>query len=232
MNEKHRTRVSKRLSRHLRHDPAGLGLTLAPGGWVPVADLLAALTRNRMPVSRAELDEVVALCAKQRFSFDETGTLIRANQGHSAAVDLELPDASPPEILYHGTATRFLPAIWSEGLRPMKRHAVHLSPSRETAVKVGTRHGKPVVLTVAAAEMAEQGYVFQVSDNGVWLTAAVPAEFLATEFPATEFRAAEFGTAGFGTAEFGTAEFGTAEFGRAGFGTVGLGAAQFRDGEE
>lgn len=179
MNEKHRIRISKRLSRHLRHDPGGLGLTLAPGGWVPVEELLAALARNRFPVSRAELDEVVANCAKQRFAFDETGTLIRANQGHSVSVDLELSDAPPPEILYHGTATRFLPSIRAEGLRPMKRHAVHLSATRETAWKVGARHGKPVVLTVAAGEMAARGHVFQVSDNGVWLTSAVPPEFLA-----------------------------------------------------
>ena len=178
MNEKHRTRVSKRLSRHLRHDPAGLSLTLRPGGWVPVADLLSALAQHRLPVSRTELDEVVARCAKQRFSFDETGTLIRANQGHSVAVDLELADATPPETLYHGTATRFLPSIRTEGLHPMKRHAVHLSASRETAAKVGARHGTPVVLIVAAAEMSAQGHAFQVSDNGVWLTATVPAEYL------------------------------------------------------
>ncbi|WP_134665803.1 MULTISPECIES: RNA 2'-phosphotransferase [unclassified Amycolatopsis] len=178
MNEKNRTRVSKRLSRHLRHDPGGLGLTLSPGGWVPVDELLAALARNQFPVSRAELDEVVANCAKQRFGFDETGTLIRASQGHSVRVDLELSDAPPPEILFHGTATRFLPSIQAEGLRPMKRHAVHLSATRETAWKVGSRHGKPVVLTVAAGEMAARGHVFQVSDNGVWLTSAVPAEFL------------------------------------------------------
>jgi putative RNA 2'-phosphotransferase len=178
MNEKYRTRVSKRLSRHLRHDPAGLGLTLSPGGWVPVAELLAALARHRLSVSRAELDEVVENCAKQRFSFDETGTLIRANQGHSVAVDLQLSDATPPETLFHGTATRFLPQIWAEGLKPMKRHAVHLSAAYETAEKVGARHGKPVVLTVATAEMAARGHRFQVSDNGVWLTATVPAEFL------------------------------------------------------
>jgi len=181
MNEKHRTRISKRLSRHLRHDPAGLGLTLAPGGWVPVEELLAALARSRMPIRRAELDEVVAHCAKQRFSFDETGTLIRANQGHSVPVDLELPDAPPPETLYHGTATRFLPAIWIEGLRPMTRHAVHLSENRETAAKVGARHGKPAVLRVKATEMAAQGHTFQRSDNGVWLTEAVPPAFLIAE---------------------------------------------------
>lgn len=174
MNEKETTRLSKRLARHLRHDPAALGLTLAPGGWVAVDTLLGALS-----ITRSELDEVVEKNTKRRFAFDETGTRIRASQGHSVAVDLDLPDATPPDVLYHGTVAKFLDAIFREGLRPMKRHAVHLSATPDTARTVGARRGKPVLLRVDAAAMAAAGHAFQVSANGVWLTASVPPSHLA-----------------------------------------------------
>ncbi|WP_329058403.1 RNA 2'-phosphotransferase [Amycolatopsis sp. NBC_01480] len=180
MKEEQRTRISKRLSRHLRHDPAAIGLTLDPAGWAEVDTLLACLARHGAPVTRAELAEVVTHNAKRRFAFDDTGTRIRASQGHSVAVDLELTATTPPAVLYHGTATRFAAAIFAEGLRPMRRHAVHLSATVDTAVAVGTRHGKPLVLRVDAAAMAAAGHEFQVSANGVWLTASVPPEFLTT----------------------------------------------------
>ncbi|MFB9687785.1 RNA 2'-phosphotransferase [Amycolatopsis plumensis] len=173
MNEKEIIRISKRLSRHLRHDPAALGLTLAPGGWTPVDALLRALA-----ITRPELDEVVEKNNKRRFAFDETGTRIRASQGHSVAVDLGLPDATPPDVLYHGTVAKYLDAIFREGLRPMNRHAVHLSATMETARIVGARRGKPVILRVDAAAMAAEGHAFQVSANKVWLTSAVPPEYL------------------------------------------------------
>jgi putative RNA 2'-phosphotransferase len=127
---------------------------------------------------RAALETVVAQNNKRRFEFDETGTRIRARQGHSIEVDLGYADAAPPELLYHGTATRFLPVIWRDGLRPMSRHDVHLSPDIETALAVGARHGKPVVLTVGAAAMAAHGHTFRVTGNGVWLTAEVPPQYL------------------------------------------------------
>ncbi len=174
MDEKNRTRISKRLSRHLRHDPAALGLTLAPGGWVAVDALVRALS-----ITRAELDEVVETNNKRRFAFDETGTRIRASQGHSIAVDLGLADATPPDVLYHGTVAKFLDAILRDGLRPMKRHAVHLSATVETARTVGARRGKPVILRIDAAAMAAAGHAFQVSANGVWLTASVPPPYVA-----------------------------------------------------
>jgi putative RNA 2'-phosphotransferase len=178
MEEKHRTRVSKRLSRHLRHDPAAIGLTLDPSGWAEVDTLLACLGRHGAPVTRAELTEVVTHNAKRRFAFDDSGSRIRASQGHSVAVDLGLPATTPPAVLYHGTATRFTSTIFAEGLRPMRRHAVHLSATVETARAVGARHGKPLVLVVDAAGMAAAGHEFQVSANGVWLTASVPPGFL------------------------------------------------------
>jgi putative RNA 2'-phosphotransferase len=178
VNEKRKVRVSKRLSLHLRHAPGDIGLELGPGGWVAVDDLLAALARNGFPVDREELAEVVASSDKQRFAIDETGTMIRANQGHSVAVDLELAEADPPDVLFHGTVAAALPAIRREGLRPMARHHVHLSDSADTATRVGARRGKPLVLEVDTSGMRAQGHRFFRSANGVWLVDAVPPEHL------------------------------------------------------
>ncbi|MEC3981754.1 RNA 2'-phosphotransferase [Amycolatopsis sp. H20-H5] len=178
MDAKNRTRVSKRLSLHLRHAPREIGLTLEPGGWIGVDTLLTALAAHGLRLTRAELEEVVTGNDKRRFAFDERGERIRASQGHSVDVDLALPTAEPPAVLYHGTVDRFLAAILREGLRPMKRHAVHLSTSVETATTVGARRGKPVLLSIDARAMTEAGHEFQLSANGVWLTAAVPPEYL------------------------------------------------------
>ena len=178
MDDKRLVKVSKFLSKHLRHDPEGLGLTLAPGGWVGVEELLTACARRHVSLTRAELDEVVTRNSKQRFSFDDTGTLLRANQGHSVDVDLQLAPLAPPNVLYHGTGHLTAPIVAREGLRKMSRHHVHLSLDVETANTVGARHGRPVIFTVDAAAMSEAGHVFYRSDNGVWLTDNVPAEFL------------------------------------------------------
>jgi putative RNA 2'-phosphotransferase len=172
------TRKSKYLSKHLRHQPERLGLTLAPGGWVPVEDLLAACARAGMSIDRGELDEVVARNSKQRFSFDPTGTLIRANQGHSVAVDLQLAAATPPDVLYHGTGERSVAAILRDGLLKMSRHHVHLSSDIPTALAVGARHGRPVIFRVDAAAMVEAGHEFACSANGVWLVEHVPSAHL------------------------------------------------------
>jgi putative RNA 2'-phosphotransferase len=178
MNEKQMVRASKRLSRHLRHSPAEIGLELGPGGWVRVDDLLAALHAHGLQLRRDELDEIVTRNDKQRFAFDESGSSIRANQGHSVPVDLGLAEATPPDRLFHGTVGSALPAILEEGLRPMRRHHVHLSPDLATAVRVGARRGRPVVLAVDAARMATAGHRFRVSANSVWLVDAVPPEYL------------------------------------------------------
>ncbi|MEU5899848.1 MULTISPECIES: RNA 2'-phosphotransferase [Streptomyces] len=175
-DEQRTVKVSKYLSRHLRHSPERIGLTLDANGWVEIDALLAAAAAHRFPVTRAELDHVVAVNDKQRFAVE--GGRIRASQGHSVEVDLDLPPAAPPAYLYHGTVAAHLAAIRAEGLRPMNRHAVHLSPDRETATRVGARRGRPVVLSVDAGAMHRAGHVFQVSANGVWLTAAVPPGFL------------------------------------------------------
>lgn len=171
-------RVSKFLSKHLRHQPERLGLTLEAGGWVSVAALLAACAAHGVAITRAELDEVVARNNKQRFAFDTTGDRIRANQGHSVPVDLELPPAAPPAILYHGTGARAVPAILREGLRKMRRHHVHLSPDIATAQRVGARHGPPVIFAVDATAMRQAGCVFYHTANDVWLVDAVAPDYL------------------------------------------------------
>ena len=178
MDRERLVKVSKYLSRHLRHEPRRLGLELAPGGWVGVEELLEACARAGFRVSRGELEEVVARNDKRRFSFDETGGRIRANQGHSVEVDLQLEPRTPPAVLYHGTGARSAEAVAAEGLRKMGRHHVHLSADAETARRVGARHGRPVVFEVDAARMADAGHEFYVSANGVWLAERVPAEYL------------------------------------------------------
>jgi putative RNA 2'-phosphotransferase len=171
--------ISKFLAKHLRHAPEALGLTLQSGGWVSVDDLLAASARAGFTITYDELLECVETNDKQRFSFDDTGDLLRANQGHSVGVDLQLEEKQPPDTLYHGTVERFLASILAEGLKKGKRHHVHLSRDVETARKVGARRGKPVILRVDAGKMHGAGYPFFLSANGVWLTDAVPTAFLA-----------------------------------------------------
>lgn len=178
MDETRLVQVSKFLSKHLRHEPERLGLTLAEGGWVPIDELLAACARQRFPITRAELDEVVARNDKQRFAIDPSGTRIRANQGHSVAVDLLLEPAEPPDVLYHGTGHRVAEVIAQQGLLKMGRHHVHLSCDVPTAERVGARHGRPVVFAVDAAAMRQEGHTFSRSANGVWLVDHVPAAFL------------------------------------------------------
>ncbi|MET8839221.1 RNA 2'-phosphotransferase [Streptomyces rubiginosohelvolus] len=176
MDERRTVKVSKYLSKHLRHQPERIGITLDENGWVGVETLLSAAALHGFTISRAELDHVVTVNDKRRFTVD--GDRIRANQGHTVAVDLNLPPAEPPAYLYHGTVARVMDAIRAEGLRPMTRHHVHLSPDRETATRVGARRGRPLVLTVDAGAMHRAGHVFRVSANGVWLADAVPPEFL------------------------------------------------------
>ncbi|MFD0148901.1 RNA 2'-phosphotransferase [Streptomyces sp. NPDC055721] len=176
MDERRTVKVSKYLSKHLRHQPERIGLVLDAQGWTEIDALLRALAAHGFPVTREELDHVVATNDKKRFAIE--GTRIRASQGHTVEVDLDLPVAEPPAYLYHGTVADRLPAIRAEGLLPMARHHVHLSPDRETATRVGARRGRPIVLSVDAGAMHRAGHVFHISANGVWLTDAVPPEFL------------------------------------------------------
>lgn len=179
MTPEQQTRISKRLSLHLRHEPESLGISLDEAGWTDVDTLLHAYSRRYGTLKRETLDEVVRGNDKQRFAFDETGSRLRASQGHSVDIDLDLTPVEPPEFLYHGTGERSAGAIRREGLRRMKRHHVHLSPDAETARRVGQRHGKPAVFRVRAAAMrAGTGAAFFRSANGVWLVDAVAPEWL------------------------------------------------------
>jgi putative RNA 2'-phosphotransferase len=178
MNSARLVKISKYLSKHLRHQPERLGLSLGAGGWVSVEELLTACAQHQFPISGEELAEVVATSDKKRFSFDPTGTLIRANQGHSVEVDLQLEPQVPPDILYHGTGDRTVDLILQSGLHKMSRHHVHLSQDVETARKVGARHGRPVVFAIDAAAMHQAGYLFFCSENGVWLVDHIPSEYL------------------------------------------------------
>ncbi|GAA1771546.1 RNA 2'-phosphotransferase [Nostocoides vanveenii] len=178
MDDQQMVRLSKRLSRLLRHQPERIGLTLDAGGWVAIDDLLAALNASGTQVTRADLDEVVARNNKRRYAVDPTGTRIRASQGHTIDVDLGLRATPPPAVLWHGTVAAALPGIREHGLIPMRRNHVHLSADEATARVVGARRGRPLVIRVDAASMGTDGHEFFISDNGVWLTEAVPQAYL------------------------------------------------------
>lgn len=171
-------RKSKSLSKFLRHAPEEIGLTLEEGGWVKVSDLLKGLSKKGIDLSMAELEEVVATNDKKRFSFNEDKSKIRAAQGHSVEVDLQLIEAVPPYILYHGTNTGITHLLYKEGIKPMSRQQVHLSSNKDTALKTGARKGKPVALVIRTEDMHDAGYKFYLADNGVWLTDFVPPEFI------------------------------------------------------
>jgi putative RNA 2'-phosphotransferase len=176
-------RTSKFLSLVLRHDPASIGITLDDAGWTDVAELLAACAAHGVAITRDELIAIVASSDKQRFALSPDGERIRANQGHSVDIDLQLAPAEPPAVLFHGTVERVLPSIRAQGLVRGERRHVHLSADVETATRVAARRGKPVIATVRAGAMAAAGHVFYRSDNGVWLVDHVPPEFLVLEPP-------------------------------------------------
>jgi putative RNA 2'-phosphotransferase len=173
--EKH---ISKLLSLVLRHQPDSLGIILDEQGWTDVTILIEKINNKGIQFSFNDLQLLVANNNKKRFALNESETLIRANQGHSIEVNLGYEPKQPPAILFHGTGHLAVDSIKSTGLEKRNRQHVHLSVDIETAVKVGQRHGKPVVFTVAAQVMFEQGYQFYVADNGVWLTEHVPPQFL------------------------------------------------------
>lgn len=169
--------TSKFMSLILRHKPETIGISLDEHGWADVDELIAGISKTH-EFSRDMLEEIVRTDEKQRYSFNEDKTLIRANQGHSIPVDVELDEVEPPEELWHGTGEKYVSSIDKEGLIPKSRLYVHLSKDKETAVKVGKRHGKPVLYIVKAGEMCKDGYKFYLSKNGVWLTKEVPVKYL------------------------------------------------------
>lgn len=169
--------TSKFISLILRHKPETIGISLDEHGWADVDELIAGISRTH-ELNKDILEEIVRTDDKQRYSFNEDKTLIRANQGHSIPVDVELDEVKPPEELWHGTGEKYVLSIDEQGLLPKSRLYVHLSKDEETAVKVGKRHGKPVLYIVKAGKMYRDGYKFYLSKNGVWLTKEVPVKYL------------------------------------------------------
>lgn len=176
MTTLYKKQISKFLSLILRHQPEKIGLQLDENGWALISGILE---KSNLKFTFEELEEIVLTNDKKRFSFNADKTKIRANQGHSLkTIDLDLKAQIPPEFLFHGTIERFIPSIKKEGLQKMRRQHVHLSKDKETAVKVGARRGAPVILVINALKMQTKGYQFYKSENGVWLTDEVPANFI------------------------------------------------------
>lgn len=169
--------TSKFISLILRHHPEAAYIQLDEHGWADVEQLLSGMKRAGTKISKEMLEEIVRTDEKQRYSFNEDKTLIRANQGHSIPVDVGLQEQEPPEYLYHGTAAGYYESIMKQGLKPMSRLYVHLSKDIETAVKVGKRHGKPIVLKIYSGRMYRDGIPFYLSENGVWLTGKVELRY-------------------------------------------------------
>jgi putative RNA 2'-phosphotransferase len=182
MDPKQLTALSKFLSFVLRHEPAAIGVVLDGSGWIEIERLVEAARAHGRPLTRELVETVVATSPKQRFAISEDGRRVRASQGHSIAVDLAYEPLAPPDVLFHGTVAASLEAIRAGGLKKMSRHHVHLSADVATARTVAARRGAPVVLTIAAGRMHEDGQVFYRSANGVWLTAHVPPAYI--ELPA------------------------------------------------
>jgi putative RNA 2'-phosphotransferase len=172
-------KISKFLSLVLRHSPQTIHLSIDKNGWADVDELI--LNANKYKNMRLNIDlvkTVVETNDKQRFIISDDGKRIRANQGHSIPIDLGLENKVPPDILYHGTASRFLDSIMKDGINPMSRQYVHLSQTKETASTVGKRHGEPIVLLIDTKNMYEEGYKFFLSENNVWLVDKVPAKYI------------------------------------------------------
>lgn len=178
--ERRLERISKFISMILRHRPDVIGITLDEHGWADVNELIKGIngTGEEVEFSKDTLETIIKTDKKQRYSFSQDKTLIRANQGHSIPVDVELEKKEPPKVLYHGTGSKFVKLIQEQGLLPMERLYVHLSTDVETATNVGKRHGTPVIFQVNAEHMQKDGYDFFQSVNGVWLTKEVPVKYL------------------------------------------------------
>jgi putative RNA 2'-phosphotransferase len=177
-NEKQDIKISKFLSLVLRHKPETVGIALDENGWTDVEILLLKLNQNGLKIDKSLLEHIVETNTKKRFAFNEAHDKIRANQGHSVEVNLGYLPQKPPRILYHGTGEKSVNSILKSGLEKRDRHHVHLSADYDTAVKVGQRHGKPVVLEISAEEMYNDKHEFFLSENGVWLTDVVPDRYI------------------------------------------------------
>ena len=171
-------RLSVFISLILRHKPEEIGIALDEHGWANVKELIAGINNAGRKIDMKTLEEIVRTDNKGRYSFNENKTLIRANQGHSIPVDIEFKEVAPPDVLYHGTATKSLDSIKQQGIKSMSRLYVHLSKDLETAINVGDRHGKCVVLVIDTKKMSDDGIKFYLSENGVWLTKYIDWQYV------------------------------------------------------
>lgn len=179
MNEKNKKQISKFLSLVLRHQPEYINLELDKNGWADVSELIEKARTRKVNFSAIELNEIVITNDKQRFAFNEDKSKIRANQGHSVkSIDLQLEVVKPPEFLFHGTVLKFMDSIKNTGLQKRSRQHVHLSQDLETATKVGSRRGQPIILKINSGEMYKSNFNFYCSKNNVWLTEDVPVKFI------------------------------------------------------
>lgn len=178
MNEQQKRKISTFMSLVLRHKPQEIGLQLDENGWASVSEFLDKMNSKGNNLDFESLEEIVATNDKKRFAFNDEKTKIRASQGHSVTIDLALQKIVPPEILFHGTVEKFISEIKSKGLLKMRRQHVHLSKDKETAIKVGSRRGNPIILIVDCAKMYQDGFKFYQSENGVWLTDTVPSNYI------------------------------------------------------
>lgn len=182
MNEKEETKISKFMSMVLRHKPETIGLTLGKDGWVNVYEFIKAMNEHGHNIDMVGLKNIIEKDTKGRYSLDPKENFIRANQGHSAPVDMEFKEVIPPKTLFHGTNKKVVDLIFKMGLQKMTRHHVHLSLKEDVAVAVGSRRGSPVVLEVDAEQMHHDGFKFFISENGVYLTDSVPAKYLSRKY--------------------------------------------------
>lgn len=178
ISDKQLSNISKFLSLVLRHQPETIGVRLDQNGWVDIAELIEKSNSYGIKFDREVLNHIVETNSKKRFAFNDNLDKIRASQGHSIDIELGYSNQKPPEILFHGTAEKFVKSILENGLEKQSRQHVHLSSDIETALKVGQRHGKPFVFIILAEQMYNDKFEFFISDNDVWLTDNVPAKYL------------------------------------------------------
>lgn len=178
ISERQQTHISKFLSLVLRHKPETIGIQLDQNGWVDINELIEKSSKYGILFDRETLNRIVATNSKKRFAFNDKFDKIRASQGHSVEIELGYKNQKPPEILFHGTSEKSVQSIMEKGLEKRNRQHVHLSRDTETAIKVGQRHGKPIVFSILAEKMYEENFEFFISENGVWLTDYVPTKYL------------------------------------------------------
>ena len=177
MTKKEKETLSKFISLVLRHKPESAYVVMDANGWVNVKDLIAGIRKTGRDITMSDLEDIVDIDTKNRYSFDKHKSRIRANQGHSVKVDVELKKMEPPDVLYHGTAEKSLDSIYKNGIKPMSRLYVHLSKDYDTAMKFGSRHGKPVIILIDSKQMKNDGVEFYLSENGVWLTSFIDKKY-------------------------------------------------------